>query len=165
MASGENLHLWCSSNSKHARDGGSYCWFVHRMVLIMNKIEFFLWCEERSLSKNGEIARIFRLSSQTVRNWRKKKDDEILPTWVNWACHGLDTEEQREAASKTAHMTVEKLSAWQRRNEFKTLDDTAGVFDIERQAVHNWYKRGRFPRWLSLACAGYDLHKRTKSRK
>jgi DNA-binding transcriptional regulator YiaG len=135
------------------------------MVLIMNKIEFFLWCEERSLSKNGEIARLFRLSSQTVRNWRKKKDAEILPTWVNWACHGLDTEEQRETASKIAHMTVEKLSAWQRRNEFKTLDDTAGVFDIERQAVHNWYKRGRFPRWLSLACAGYDLHKRTKSRK
>lgn len=131
----------------------------------MNKAEFFLWCEDRSLNKNGEISRLFRLSSQTVRNWRKKEDDETLPIWVNWACAALDTEEQRDLASEIAQMTVENLATWQRSHFFKTLDDTAGVFGIERQAVHNWYKRGRFPRWLSLACAGYDLQNRSKSRK
>lgn len=135
------------------------------MVLTMNKVEFFKWCEDRGLTKNGEIARLFRLSSQTVRNWRKKDEDELLPIWVSLACEALNSDEQRESAVKLEQMTVEKLSSWQRRNGFKTLDDTAGVFGIERQAVHNWYKRGRFPRWLSLACPGYDLKNRSKPRK
>jgi len=131
----------------------------------MNKFEFFKWCEERNLIRNGEIAELFRLSSQTVRNWRKKEDDSMLPAWVSWACIVLDTEEQREASLKIPQMSVERLSKWQRRHGFKTLDDTAGVFYIERQAVHNWYKRGRFPRWLSLACIGYDHDKRLKARR
>lgn len=136
-----------------------FCHLVTGMVLKMNKKDFFKWCSDRELTKNGEIADLFRLSSQTIRNWRKKEDDALLPQWISWACIALDDEERREYAVQIPQMTVEELSKWQRRHGFKTLDATAGVFSIERQAVHNWYKRGRFPRWLSLACNGYDLFK------
>lgn len=54
-------------------------------------------------------------------------------------------------------MTVSELKDWQHRHGFTTYKATGDVFGIKRQAVHNWFKRDRFPRWLSIACAGYDL--------
>lgn len=124
----------------------------------MDKQAFFLWCSRRDLTRNPEIAAAFRVSSQTIRNWQRKKDDSPMPAWVPLACSGLEVVLAGEAPDDAVlPMTVSRLSEWQGRHRFKTYEDTGDVFRITRQAVHNWYKRQRFPDWLPLACFGYDV--------
>lgn len=124
----------------------------------MDKKDFFNWCYDRELKRNNEIADVFCVSSQTIRNWSRKDDDMILPSWVELACLVLEDPDNRlETKLKFPVMTVSQLSAWQRAHGFKTYEDIAGVFGIRRQAVFNWHKRGSFPPWLSLGCAGFDL--------
>jgi len=130
----------------------------------MTRDEFFNWCEARGLRDNTPIAAVFSVSSQTIRNWRKKGEGEELPAWVPLACDGFDALSAGEGrAPALPPITVEWLSAWQVRHALRTYEDTARVFVIKRQAVHNWYKRGRFPRWLPLACAGHDARIRTRT--
>lgn len=129
----------------------------------MDKVEFFKWCDERNLIKSADIAEPFRLSSQTVRNWLKDvaKDDTntSLYSWVGYACLVLDTEDDRNnSVANFPPMTFAGLADWERRHGFKTYEETAGVFGIERQAVHNWHKRANLPKWLALGCAGYDKY-------
>lgn len=59
---------------------------------------------------------------------------------------------------------VPELKDWQHKYGFKTYKATGDVFGITRQAVHNWFKRDKFPRWLSIACAGYDLSIQSKTK-
>lgn len=123
----------------------------------MTRDEFFRWCEARGLRDNTPIAAVFSVSSQTIRNWRRKDDGEALPAWVPLACDGFDALTPGDGRQPLlAPVSVEWLSSWQARHSLRTYEDTARIFDIKRQAVHNWYKRGRFPKWLPLACAGYD---------
>lgn len=134
----------------------------------MNKSEFFEWCARHHLQTTRDIVAIIPVSGQTVRNWLKKQaDDDGLAPWVGYACHFYD-----ETAGKTARlspsdlpsMTVSELKDWQISHDFKTYKATGDVFGIKRQAVHNWHKRGKFPRWLALACAGYDLSIQSNAR-
>jgi hypothetical protein len=134
--------------SKLAADGG------------MKRDEFFQWCEARGLRDNTPIATVFSVSSQTIRNWRKKDGADELPAWVPLACDGFEALSAGGRAPSLPPITVEWLSSWQVRHALRTYEDTARVFAIKRQAVHNWYKRGRFPRWLALACAGHDARTR-----
>ena len=127
----------------------------------MDKEAFFAWCDERELTRNQGISAAFRVSSQTIRNWQRKEPSDPMPAWVPLACAALDAISAGEVSSERAlPMTVSRLSEWQASHRFKTYDDTANVFSIKRQAVHNWYKRQRFPRWLALACIGYDIRTR-----
>lgn len=124
----------------------------------MDKKEFFAWCAERGLARSQDISAAFRVSSQTIRNWDRKPDSSPMPAWVPLACAAIDgLAAGTVSAAELAPMTVTRLSKWQSRHRFRTYDDTAAVFSIKRQAVHNWYKRQSLPRWLSLACAGYDI--------
>lgn len=124
----------------------------------MDKQAFFLWCDRRELRRNPEIALAFRVSSQTIRNWQRKDDSEPMPAWIPLACVALDTVAAGAASEdRLDGMTVARLSEWQGRHKFRTYEDTANVFQIKRQAVHNWYKRQRFPKWLPLACLGFDI--------
>lgn len=124
----------------------------------MDRDSFFAWCEEHELSRNQDISEAFRVSSQTIRNWYRKGSSDPLPAWVPLACYAVEALANGSAKPRqAAPMTVSRLSEWQSRHGFRTYDDTAGVFAIKRQAVHNWYKRQRFPKWLALACLGHDL--------
>jgi len=122
----------------------------------MTRDEFFSWCETRGLRENSTIAAVFNISIQTVRNWRKKEGNAPLPPWLELACEGFDAISAVGGAPALPPITIGWLTAWQARHSLKTYEDTGRVFSIKRQAVHNWYKRGRFPKWLALACAGYD---------
>lgn len=128
----------------------------------MDRDRFFAWCESRGLTRNQDISEAFRVSSQTIRNWHRKESSDPLPAWVPLACLAVEALASGKAVpAKGAPMTVARLAAWQSRHGFMTYDDTARVFSVTRQAVHNWYKRQRFPKWLALACLGYDLSGRS----
>jgi hypothetical protein len=134
----------------------------------MKKSEFFDWCARHQLETTRDIVAIIPVSGQTVRNWMKKlPDDDDLAPWVEYACHYYDVtagETGTLAPSDLPSMTVSELKEWQIGHGFKTYKATGDVFGIKRQAVHNWHKRGKFPRWLALACAGYDLSIQSKAR-
>lgn len=127
----------------------------------MNKSEFFEWCARHHLQTTRDIVAIIPVSGQTVRNWQKKQaDDEGLAPWVSFACLFYDHTYGETAELEPANLptvTFADLKSWQISHDFKTYKATGDVFGIERQAVHNWHKRGKLPRWLGLACAGYDL--------
>lgn len=134
----------------------------------MKKSEFFDWCVRHRLNETSDIVTVIPVSGQTVRNWMKKHPDEDeLAPWVDFACHYYDEtagENGDLVASSLPAMTVSELKEWQLRHGFKTYKATGDVFQIKRQAVHNWHKRGKFPRWLSIACAGYDLSIQSNAR-
>jgi hypothetical protein len=134
----------------------------------MKKSEFFDWCVRHHLETTRDIVAIIPVSGQTVRNWMKKlPDDDDLAPWVAYACHYYDVtagETGDLAPSAIPSMTVSELKEWQTGHGFKTYKATGDIFGIKRQAVHNWHKRGKFPRWLALACAGYDLSLQSKAK-
>lgn len=134
----------------------------------MKKIEFFNWCARHQLATTRDIVAIIPVSGQTVRNWIKKlQDEDDLASWVGLVCHyydGTAGESSELSPSDIPSMTVSELKDWQMCHGLKTYKATGDIFGIERQAVHNWHKRGKFPRWLALACAGYDLSIQSKAR-
>ncbi|WP_327210697.1 hypothetical protein [Rhizobium leguminosarum] len=143
--------------------------------MILKKSEFFSWCLRHGLKETSDVVAVIPVSGQTVRNWmNKRKDEEELAPWVYFATRYYDEAVGRDADlrgyresaggdSKDSSlfvlppMSVPELKDWQYRHGFGTYKATGDVFGIKRQAVHNWFKRDRFPRWLSIACAGYDL--------
>lgn len=124
-------------------------------VSSMTRDEFFTWCDEREISGNSAIATVFSLSSQTIRNWRQRDGDFVMPPWIRLSCLGFDTL-AKDGPPALPRITVGWFTTWQRRNHLKTYYDTARIFGLRRQAVHNWFKRDKLPKWLALACAGHD---------
>lgn len=122
---------------------------------VMTRDEFFAWCEDRDISSNSAISTVFSPSSQTIRNWRQRSSDFVMPTWLSLACKGFDSL-ANDGPPILPKITIGWFRSWQRRNCLKTYYDTSRIFGLKRQAVHNWFKRGRFPKWLALACAGHD---------
>jgi len=114
----------------------------------MKSKEFFIWCGEKGLISNKIIAESFNVSAQTVRNWKKKED---LPLWVSFACLALENNYTADDFS------FSDFKSWQKRNNIITYEETGNAFGIKRQAIHQWFRRGRFPKWISLACFGYNL--------
>lgn len=148
--------------------------------MILKKSEFFSWCARHGLKETSDVVAVIPVSGQTVRNWmNKRKDDDELAPWVYFATRFYDIKMGAEADLKGVRldsagdegkdsaqhlpppllpaMSVSDLKDWQHRHGFTTYKATGDVFGIKRQAVHNWFKRDSFPRWLSIACAGYDL--------
>ncbi len=111
--------------------------------------DFQDWCAEEGLSTNTLIAYSLQVSSQTVRNWTQSGK---VPTWVKYATKAVSSGED------PMKLSVQNIKAWQSRNGLKTYEDTGQVFGLKRQAVHQWFRRGKFPNWLSLACVGYELN-------
>ena len=127
----------------------------------MKKSEFFAWCARHDLNTTKDIVTVIPVSGQTVRNWAKKlADGDEMKPWVGYACAYFDRtagEKAKLAPSDVPQMTVSELKEWQAGHGLSTYKATGDIFGIERQAVHNWHKRGKFPRWLGLACKGFDL--------
>jgi hypothetical protein len=150
----------------------------------MNKIEFFAWCRDHHLTQIRDIANVFRLSDQTVRNWEAhvataasaapgaEKNLE-LDYWVDLAIEMFDhyigddrgDDLFKRKVPHLAQMGFSDLKKWQQRHGLETYKDTADQFHIQRQAVHNWLTRDSFPRWLPLACQAINLRKPAKSGK
>ena len=115
----------------------------------MESSDFFDFCTQKGLITNSAIAESFMVSSQTIRNWRKLNE---LPHWLKYAVLAVSND-----------LVIDKFDfsdfkKWQRDNDVATYEQTGDIFGIKRQAVHQWFRRGRFPNWLSLACAGYNLN-------
>ncbi len=109
---------------------------------------FEKWCEENSYLTNSSIANAFLVSAQTVRNWKRLKR---VPAWVSFAIITLENE------MSPMSLTISEFKSWQNRNSLSTYESTARVFSLKRQAVHQWFQRGSLPKWLSLACPGYEI--------
>lgn len=132
----------------------------------MNRDEFFAWCHDMDLRSNGAIAKAFRLSTQTVRNWRTKRGGPDgaweVPRWAVLACRGLEALREDPAIELPREMSLRAFARFQKRNGLATYVRTGRAFGLTRQAVHNWFQEGRrFPHWVPLACLGYERVRRT----
>lgn len=133
----------------------------------MNRDEFFAWCHDMGLASNGAIADAFRMSAQTVRNWRGKggKDGAWqVPRWTALACLGLEALREDPSIELPREMGLRAFARFQKRNGLKTYERTGLAFGLTRQAVHNWFQdKRRFPHWVPLACLGYERWRKTST--
>lgn len=123
--------------------------------------EFFDWCKRQGLESDRNIAQAFGRTPQTVRNWKKGRGEEGLstpPLHLSLACRGYEASRRRTGAliPPFPEMSVGWFNMWRRSHGLDTLEATGVAFGLTRQAIHNWHKRGRLPRWLPLACLGFD---------
>lgn len=95
-----------------------------------------------------------------------------LDHWVDLAIEFFDfhigtdlSPECFQRVPKLAPMGFSAFKRWQNRHGLKTYKDTGAVFEIERQAVHNWLTRDSFPSWLPLACEAINLRSSAKTGK
>lgn len=136
--------------------------------------DFFAWCTDFGFKDaegnfaNKEIASVFNLSQQTVRNWQKQDPSSALPVWVGYVLFLFDLQATLDETGawvfpKADAPSVQDVKDWRHRAGLSSYEDVGAVFSITRQAVYNWYSRGRFPKWLGLACAGHDAVFRSNS--
>lgn len=150
---------------------GVFEYSVDRMESSFDKRDFFAWCDGKGLTKPDVIARYFRLSGQTIRNWRKDADSGVperlsLAFWVRLAVAYYDSVAADDGSihpSPLPSMTFAGLNEWRRRHGLETYEACGDPFRIKRQAVHLWQKRQRIPEWVALGCAGYDVWVKNKN--
>lgn len=120
--------------------------------------EFFVWCKSQGFRNDREIANAFGMTPQTVRNWRAKvrPGASAPPAYLSLACLGFEATRPAGGVAKPPEWSVEWFEAWRQHHNLQTLERTGGAFGLTRQAVHNWFKRKSLPRWLPLACLGYE---------
>ena len=129
-----------------------------------DKKDFFAWCKKHGLNKPEDIKDYFRLSGQTIRNWERHIESDmlelhVLPFWVRLSICYYDHsagDSGQIFPTDMDEMTFTDLKLWQNKHGFKTYESTASAFNIKRQAVHLWHKRQKIPAWVALACAGYN---------
>jgi hypothetical protein len=127
----------------------------------MNHDEFFEFCKAHGLNTAPEIAAAFNVSSQTIRNWRAGKR---LPGWLSLACtaYAKHRDNLIDIMPTYPRMTVDWFKGWQRRNGLNTYEKTGLIFGLKRQAIHNWFRRKKFPNWIVLGCIGLDCERETQ---
>lgn len=122
--------------------------------------EFFAWCKQHGLKGDKMIALAFGMTPQTVRNWRLKlqKGEGQPPAWLKLACRGFEVAkaETEEPMPSFPKVDMTWFEVWRNHHKLKTLELTGAAFGVTRQAIHNWHKRASLPRWLPLACLGYE---------
>jgi hypothetical protein len=105
------------------------------------------WCEAQQLHSQKERASAIGVSAQTIRNWEVRGD---VPYWLRYSTHAI-TE-----GIEPLHLTVANFKAWQQRCGLPTNEATGIALGRKRQSVHQWFSRSSFPKWLALACTGYE---------
>lgn len=123
--------------------------------------EFFTWCEGFGLTKDRSIAQAFRLTPQTVMNWRKGKSRAqyiVLPIHLLLMCRGYEAirRDSGHVMPEIPTMTIGMFDIWRQYYGLTTLETAGHSFGMTRQAIHNWNTRRRLPKWLPLACYGYS---------
>jgi len=123
--------------------------------------KFFSWCDRQGLKADREIAEAFGMTPQTVRNWKHRLEagEGVPPTYLGLACVGFESARStgNGEVPRLEPMTVDFFKTWREHRGLETLESTGGAFGLTRQAIHNWFKRDRLPRWLPLACLGYEV--------
>jgi hypothetical protein len=132
------------------------------MEKIKSYDDFFIWCRSHGLHNDKIIAIAFGITPQTIRNWRIKLNSEVKespPEYLNLICIGYECCKAKtgEIVPAFPRMTMELFEEWRVIYKLDTLEDTGKVFGRTRQAIHNWKKRFSLPRWLPLACIGYEI--------
>lgn len=123
---------------------------------------FFEWCERQGLSGDRTVAEAFGRTPQTVRNWKRNvsgKTGAVPPLHLSLACAGYEAT-KRADADPIGDVSIGWFQVWRHAHGLGTLEATGEAFGLTRQAVHNWHKRDRLPRWLALACLGYEERSR-----
>lgn len=128
----------------------------------MNKKDFFQWCKERNLNTDNEISSFFNVTNQTLKNWKKYDDNKKMRHWIAIVCEGHDLIIKKGCNLNREEMTIAKFNLWRDKNSIETYNESGLIFDIKRQAIHNWFKRGKIPKWLSLTCNAFDIIKENK---
>lgn len=122
--------------------------------------EFFAWCDRQGLKTDRLIALAFGMTPQTVRNWKAlRKDKRRVPkAWLELACLGYEMARavSEELIPPFPLVSSEWFDIWRREHGQSTLEHTGHAFGVTRQAVHNWRIRKRLPRWLPIACVGFQ---------
>ena len=114
----------------------------------MDYQEFEAWRRQEDLHFDTTTASKLGTSAQTLRNWRGKGE---TPYWVDLATLAISH------GCEPMSLSFSSVKAWQLRNGLSTYESTAEVFGYKRQAVHQWFSRGSFPRWLAMAAPGYEI--------
>ena len=120
---------------------------------------FFDWCARQGLHTDRNIADAFGRTPQTVRNWKKARASGAAPPLrLELACLGYEASRRRtgELIPPFPEMSLGWFEMWCRSHGLATLEAAGDAFGLTRQAIHNWHKRGHLPRWLPLACLGYE---------
>lgn len=129
----------------------------------MKASEFFAWCARNALHDNTSIASAMRVTDQTVRNWARR---DRVPGWVPLVCAarrlvGPAAFERVLQENGCPSASLGWFKDWQLRHGLRTLQQTAEVFGVKRQAVHNWFARGKIPPHVYIACVAVDVKNKT----
>lgn len=116
---------------------------------------------------DGDIARVFSKTPQTIRNWKRKHKvaqengrSAPIPHWLALAKRGYEIDckrPNRRLKKEIEKNGLEWFAVWRKKYGLTTLDKAGAAFGITRQAVHNWVShRERLPTWIYLACLAYE---------
>ena len=125
---------------------------------------FFEWCATNGLTSDRLVASAFGRTPQTVRNWKRaltRSPAPVPPLHLSLSCEGYEAARRSTEATVPdfAEPTVGWFQTWRLVHGLDTLEATGDAFGLTRQAIHNWHKRRRLPRWLPLACLGFEERK------
>ena len=121
------------------------------------KGEFLAWCRDAGLEWQEDIAAVFSISSQTIRNW-ERSPGEPMPRWAYLCAVGVSAwrngplKDQMPMFPPPGHMW---FGEWAVRRGLDTYELRGRAFGHCRATVCKWYRRG-LPGWLPLACLGLD---------
>jgi hypothetical protein len=123
--------------------------------------EFFAWCLERGLPTDESVARVFSVTGQTVRNWRRELDAQVSRRVLLcvYGCLAWDAGPLAGSQPLFPRVGVEWLFAWAERRGLRTHREIGAEFGRGRQDVGRWRAAG-VPEWLPLACVGVDWVRR-----
>ena len=124
------------------------------------KGEVLGWCRESGMVGQEDIASVFNISSQTVRNW-ERASEEPAPRWVCLCVAGLSAWLKSPLKDHVPHFPApghDWFGKWASHRGLETYEEKGRVFGYCRATVCKWYKRG-LPPWLPLACLGADVLK------
>ncbi|MFC4236209.1 hypothetical protein ACFOY8_13415 [Thalassospira xianhensis] len=128
--------------------------------------DFFAWCEKQGLKSDRLISVAFHITPQSVRNWKAKNSQYLAgdtkavpPIWLELSCLGFEAARRHspEIMPSFPAASLAWFDVWRAQHRLNTLELTSSTFGITRQAVHNWYHRNKTPRWLPMACRGYEV--------
>jgi DNA-binding transcriptional regulator YiaG len=119
--------------------------------------QFFSWCEANGLTTDKQIADVFHVTPQTVRNWRRKRDaGGPAPVHLGYVRRGYAA--VRGDGLQLPVVDFAWFQEWRDKHGLSTYEAVGDTFGVTRQAAHNWYTRAQLPKWIAAACAGYDIY-------
>lgn len=121
---------------------------------------FFEWCERQGLAGDRRVSEAFGRTPQTVRNWKRNVSGAtgaIPPLHLSLSCLGHEVSKRDGISGPLPEeISLVWFQEWRKGAGLETLEATGEAFGLTRQAIHNWHKRRRLPKWLPLACLGYE---------